>query len=118
MDKPIQAKIVSATTAVSGNIRSDSILMQFNHKGKQINQDFESPFLTEKNIRLWRSLVLVAVTGKFTSPEEPIASNFESYQASIIGHDVYIMYNEDDIYAIGKQSGNLFFPEAYGLWGR
>ena len=114
---PIKARIAGAITfRTEQGIYSDSILVTFEDDGIKITREFPSPFLNEENIKMWRRIVLIAVLDEKVATDNDSIYEFENYKNSISSRDVYIAYEEGEVYAIGVNSNNMFFPDEYGLW--
>jgi hypothetical protein len=115
-DQPIKAKIVSVTALESEGIYGDSILLSFEYEGKTRTSEFESPLLNEENMRMWRRLVLAVVLDKKVKKDDSSIYVFDSYRAAINGKEVHIAFDGVEIYAMGRDPKNMFFPEEYSLW--
>lgn len=116
---PIKARINGATTfKTDEGIYSDSVLVTFEDDGGKIIREFESPFLNEENIRMWRKLVLYVVLNEQIPTDNDQIFDFDKYKSVLSGRDVYIAYdgNYNAVYAIGVNPNNMFFPDEYGLW--
>ena len=116
MDQPIKAKIASVSALENEGIHGESILLSFEYQGKGRTAEFESPLLNEENMRMWRRLVLSVVLDKRIKKDDQAIYVFDSYRNAINSREVYIAYNGAEIYAMGRETGNMFFPDEYGLW--
>ncbi|MDR0461769.1 MAG: hypothetical protein LBG88_00305 [Christensenellaceae bacterium] len=113
--KPIKAKIVAVTVFSEEGLYTDSIMLNFDY-GKGIKYgEFASPELDATNIRMWRKVILLAVRGE-SSKDDSIVNSFKSFKAEIFGKEVYVMYSGQEVIGIGKDSDNIFYPDAYQLW--
>jgi len=115
--KPIKAKIVAVTTLRIAPLSSDSVLCGFEFNGKKIAREFISPFLNDKNLKLWRKLTFSVLTGKKPANVTDASLEFEKYKSTIMNQEVYITYDDDveGVLGIGHSVDNMFYPEAYGL---
>jgi hypothetical protein len=116
--KPMEAKIVGVTTLHREGLHSDSVLCGFEFEGKKIAREFISPFMNDKNIKLWRKLTLAVLTGKKPAGIVDASLEFAKYKEAVSGQTVAIAYDDEEeaVFGIGHSAENMFFPEAYGLW--
>ena len=113
---PIEAKIVSVSTFAEEGIISDEILINFHYENSPLFKDFESPMFDAENMRTWRRLVLSVVSDKKIPENDPDLASFATYKKAILNKDIYVAYDGQEIYGMGKNPKNMFFPEAYDLW--
>jgi len=114
-NKPAKGKILHASTAEVEGVRNDSILLAFEHEGQKLQQEFTSPFMNDDNMQMWRKIVIYAVTGTKLADDNASTENFANYQSAIVGQDVFVVYNGEDIVGIGRDASNIFYPAAYGM---
>ena len=112
----IKARILSVETATQYGIHADSIIVSFEFDDRARKEDFGSPFLSEENILLWRRLVLCVVLDERVPANDGRYTIFEQYKSKVEGEDVYIAFDGREVFAIGKDPKNMFFPHEYGLW--
>ena len=112
-----KARIVSVTTSEVGGRNADSILVNFEFQGKKLDKPFDSPFLSTENMHTWRAICVFAIEGRKADPESMVCTDFGTYQSALGGAEVFVGYDGERIFAIGKKHDNLFFPDAYRLWG-
>ena len=115
-NKPIRGKIVDVQTAGRENFVADSVFVEFVDEGKTIREDFGSPLFKEENIRLWRAIIASVVLEKKVKPNDKIAYIFAEYRDAILNKQVWVAYENEEVFAIGAKSTNMFFPDEYGLW--
>ena len=112
-----KGRVIDAITAEDSGIHADSIIIQFkaDEKSETLVKDFDGPFLNLENNRAWRKLCLFAITGKEYDLKSEEINNFELYRNTIQGHEIFITY-DGQVFGIGKDTENMFFPDNYGLW--
>jgi hypothetical protein len=115
---PISAKILGVHSIGADGIFSDSILLQFKHRGADYITDFISPLFDKKNLTGWRKIVVFAVLDKKVKENDPIILDNEKYNAALKDAPVIINFyaEEDEVFGIGKRAENLFYPDNYGFY--
>jgi len=116
-EQPIKARITSAVQQKRENILGEAIMLSFEFEGKTREEDFGSPLLTEENMVLWRRITLSAVLDqRSVKVEDPRVQDFEQYKSAVVQKEVFIAFNGAEVYAVGANPKNMFFPYEYGLW--
>lgn len=116
-NKAIEGRIVNFTTAANGGLTVDSILVSFDFQGKSLSKPFASPPLDGENLLSWRKIVVFAMTGKKPSQtSDEFVTAIPSYNGAIMHKQVFLATDGKEIYALGRDAGNMFFPDAYALF--
>jgi len=112
---PIRAKIVSVLNQSSDGMQNDTIVVEFTVGDKQVQKDFRSPILDEKSMAMWRRITGSVCLDQKLDIEDERVRHFNRYKMALENCEVYIAYDGKEVYAIGKNSRQLFFPYEYGL---
>jgi len=112
----IPARITAVETQESGGAHADSVFVTFEHNDRTRKEDFGSPLLNGDNILLWRRLVLSVVLDERVPADDNRFKNFSAYKSNIEGQNIYIAYDGREVFALGRDPKNMFFPHEYGLW--
>jgi len=116
-EQPIKARITKALQQKRENILGEAIMLTFEFEGKTREEDFGSPLLTEENMLLWRRITLsVILDQRSIKVEDSRVQNFEEYKQAVEQQEVFIAFNGVEVYAVGANPKNMFFPYEYGLW--
>ena len=114
----VDAKIVSVQSVfIEEQFFIDEILTRFKIDGASQLKMFISPPLVAEDIRLWRRIVLTAVTGVETGPFVRAVNFFKDYKQALINKPIQVAWVKSDIWGIGKDASKMFYPELLGLWG-
>ena len=115
-NKPLNAKIVSVATASYEGLNADSIMVNFRWECRSYTRDFGSPFLIDESMQMWRRVCLYVVLGRKIAKDDPAIFDFPTYEKALVGRDVLVAFDEKEVYALGTDPKNLFFPDMYALW--
>ena len=116
-DKPLPAQIVKVVQQKREGISGEAIIVRFNFDGKSREEDFASPLLTEESMLLWRRITLsVILNQRGINVSDGRIQNFEEYQKAVDQKEVFIAFDGAEVYAIGSDPKQMFFPYEYGLW--
>ena len=115
-NQSIKARITSVVTKENEGIHGDSVMVRFDYEGGARTEDFGSPLLNEANLRIWRRLVLSVVLDEKVSEKDKRLQTFDGYRVAVEGQDVNIAFDGREVYALGRDPKNMFFPYEYGLW--
>jgi hypothetical protein len=114
--QPISARIVSVVTETAEDMNGDSVIVSFDYQGVRRNEDFGSPPLDGENIAQWRRLVLSVALDQKVSENDPRIKDFDLYKKELEQKEVYIAFDGEEVYALGKNPKQMLFPYEYGLW--
>ena len=114
--KPITARITDVKWRKIGKFFDEPVILQY-YLGRTLYEEkFDSPLLNEANLKLWRRLILGAVTGSPAGEGDARSETTGEYKNALVGKDVYIGVEEGIVYAIGVDSKHMFFPDLYGFF--
>jgi len=115
-ERPLPAKIIRVVQQTRDEIMGEALIIKVEYEGKNREEDFASPLLTLENMLLWRRITLAAIFDqRGINIEDPRIQDFEEYKKAVEQKDVYIAYDGVEVYALGANPKNMFFPYEYGL---
>ncbi|MCL2228376.1 MAG: hypothetical protein FWC00_00940 [Firmicutes bacterium] len=117
-EKLVEATIVAVQSSfIENRLFYDEVLVRFKVDETTQLKMFNSPLLEADDIRLWRRIVLTAVTGNETSPIARAVNFFKDYKSTLMGKKVLVSWIDHDVWGIGKTDDKMFYPGQHGLWG-